>query len=331
MSGKRLRVGINGLGRIGRAILRINHFRGDVFDLVVVNDINPDTNNMQYLINYDTVYGKFDGVDLEDINVYHKQHIEDVPWHSHQCDLVIDSCGVSNKQYHLVTTDHIIFTHDNEDGANTVIFGVNEDKVRKDCFAYSGSICDTVALAPILKEIERTHKIESGFLTTLHPWLSYQNLTDGPSKSWSIPGDIFSHYALGRSSAQNIIPKSTSAVTAADRVLPGTSDKIHSFSYRVPTPVVCGATLNLKLSDRIDRDEVVNRFEQAEATQKYHVFQNSVEPLTSTDYTGNTASVIIDHRWTLVSKDNLRLCYWYDNEWGYSSRIVDIVTWLCES
>ncbi len=339
---KKVRIGINGFGRIGRAIYRINH-RKQNFDIVAINDINPDIKNMAYLLQYDTTYGRFNEivehkknqlhVGSHKTNVYHKEKILDVPWEKHGVDIVIDSSGIyanigpmlhdnSRVKNYIVTNSPSGYKD-----VKTIIFGVNEAECDPDKQkVFSSSICDTIALTPILKLIQQTHQIESGFLITLHAWLSYQNLLDGASASWSQPGDIFSHYALGRASTENLIPKSTSAITAADHVFPGLSGKIQSFSYRIPTKIVSSAVLILLLNKDINKPELQSRFQEYEETQKYKIIRNSVEPLTSLDYCGEEYSTIVDQRWTKVENGrHMKLVYWYDNEWGYSNRVIDLV------
>jgi glyceraldehyde 3-phosphate dehydrogenase len=342
---KKLRVGINGFGRIGRAIYRINHER-KLFDVVAVNDINPDNHNIAYLLQYDSTYGKFPlkvshnknslKIGNKTIGVHHSEIISDTPWEDYGVDIVIESSGVKKNLLEMdklkKRVKNVIATYDVGDDVQTIIFGVNENTLSpKKNFLLSSSICDAAALAPIIKLIEKTHPIKSGYLTTLHAWLSYQNLLDGPSVSWSQPGDIFSHFALGRSSPMNIIPKSTSAVTATDKVIPDLTKRIKSFSFRVPTNIVSGATLTLNLTKNIEKDRLVKLYQSFEKRQKYKIIKNTTEPLTSIDYIREEYSAIIDHRWTEVNKKRLiKLVYWYDNEWGYSSRVVDLISTLAK-
>ena len=339
----RLRIGINGFGRIGRAIYRIN-FKRKLFDIVAINDINPDNHNIAYLLQYDSTYGKFPKkvsdtnnslkIDGKIIAVHHAKLISEVPWEDYGVDVVIESSGVEKNLPEMdklvPKMKNVITTYDAGDNAQTIIFGCNERKLSpKKNFLLSASICDATALAPIVKLIERGYPIRSGYLATLHAWLSYQNLLDGPSASWSQPGDIFSHYALGRSSPMNIIPKSTSAVIATEKVIPEITNKIKSFSFRVPTNIVSGATLILYLKKDIERKNLIKKFKSFEKRQKQKIIKNSTEPLTSIDYIGEEYSAIIDHRWTQVNKKRLvKLVYWYDNEWGYSSRVIDLIAAL---
>ena len=338
---KKIKVGINGFGRIGRAVFRINHIK-KYFEVVAINDINPDINNLGYLLKYDTTYGRFIDeikiknqkftIDNKTISYLQHKRISDVPWDQYDVDLVIDSSGIKSNLDEMLNSSsdvkNFIVTNAPQDypDIKTIIFGVNENEIDANVNrVFSSSICDTIALAPIIETLEKINKIESGFLTTLHPWLSYQNLLDGPSVSWSQPGDINSHYALGRASTENLIPKSTSAVLAADLVFPGISKKINSFSYRTPTKIVSSAVLILNLSDNCNEEEIKDIFIDYEKNQKVKVFHNNSLPLTSLDYTGQEFSAIIDNRWIeVVNEKHLKLVYWYDNEWGYSSRVVDL-------
>jgi glyceraldehyde 3-phosphate dehydrogenase len=337
---QKLRVGINGFGRIGRAIFRHSYLK-KYFEIVAINDINPDNHNLAYLLKYDTSYGQFTGriaddensmsVDGQRISLYHQPDISKVPWKKDQVDLVIESSGVKSNLDKINSlkkiVKNVVITYDPGTMDQTIVFGCNEETLDpKKNFLISSSICDSISLSPIISALQKTNPILHGFLVTVHPWLSYQNLLDGPSKSWSQPGDVYSHYALGRSAPMNMIPKSTSAITAAARVHPELSDKLMSFSYRIPTSIVSGAVLIAQLTDDTTPEEIEDMFTGLEKKQNFKVFKNSREPLTSLDYVGEEYSVIIDHRWTKVNgKRLLKLVYWYDNEWGYTSRVVDLV------
>lgn len=342
---KRQRVLINGLGRIGRAILRIN-LQKEFFDLVAINDINPDNKNIAYLIKYDSTFGRLDNDVLSDdehviidgnlIKVSHEHEIKNVDLKD--VDVVIDASGVKKNTLQIEematssTVKRFIITNVGSRKAQDIIFGANEDLIfTSDNKIISSSICDAISLGPVYKVLEDNFGIESGFLTTLHPWLSYQNLLDGPAKSWSQPGDVFSHYALGRSSVMTLIPKSTSAISALSDVFPKANDQICSFSYRTPTALVSSAVLTVMLKNKASVENLISKLKQVENTQKYHVVQTTNEPLISIDYVQNDYSVIVDTRWIQVKNDyHAEIVYWYDNEWGYSSRIVDIVKCLGE-
>ncbi len=175
----------------------------------------------------------------------------------------------------------------------------------------------------------KKYGIDHGFVTTLHPWLQYQNLLDGPSISWSMPGYLDPHYALGRASTFSLMPKPTTTVTAVCKVLKFLKNKFYSFSYRVPTATVTSCDISMKLNKKVTVEDIINLFKGEAKKQKLKIFYNNFDPLVSIDFKGSEYSAIIDHRWTAVNNgDYLKLILWYDNEWGYSCRVVDLVDYL---
>ncbi|MBR2275178.1 MAG: aldehyde dehydrogenase [Lachnospiraceae bacterium] len=340
---KRLRVLINGFGRIGRAITRIN-LEKDYFDLVAINDVNPENKNIAYLLKYDNTYGKLPNkvdhddrgiiIDGKSIRVTHDREIRNLELG--EFDVVIESSGIKTNIEQVErmaegsSVKRFIVTNVDTDKAHNVIFGINEDTLRTDPNKIlSSSICDVISLAPIYRILSEAFHIESGYLLTLHPWLSYQNLLDGPAKSWSQPGDLYSHYSLGRGVTQNLIPKSTSAIRALSNLFPEVLNKVDSLSFRTPTQIVASAVLTLVLQENTNKEALVKLFEDYEKSQQYDIIETTDEPLVSIDYVKNEHSAIVDTRWIKVNNDNhIELVYWYDNEWGYSARIVDIVKYL---
>ena len=339
-----MRIGLNGFGRIGRAIYRINQ-KKQHGEIVAINDINPDPNNLAYLLKYDSTYGRFDGtVELDGtsmvvngsrIRLSHAARIQDVDWVGQGIDLVIDATGVHDNVLgaHEVVghgVNKVVVTHSPTEVDHTIVFGANEQSYQPGRHhVVSSSICDAVAVAPVLKLVRDTIGVESGFLTTLHPWLAYQNLLDGPSMSWAAPGAIYHHYAIGRSSPGSLIPKPTSAIEATKRVLPDINGSMQCMSFRIPTPTVGAANLYLTLKRGTTIHEVRALFEKFEAGQRWEIIKNNHEPLVSVDFAGTGYSAVVDHRWsTLSDPRQLYLVLWYDNEWGYSSRVVDLVKFL---
>ena len=334
---------LNGFGRIGRAIVRIN-LEKKYFDLVCINVINPDNKNIAYLAKYDSTYGVLGCevtnaeqniyIDGQPIRITHEADIRNVDLSG--IDYVIEATGVKTNILWIEenaaesAVKRFVTTNIESKAAQNIIFGVNHEILQdKSIKNISSSICDAISLGPVYNVLSQHFNIESGFLVTLHPWLSYQNLLDGPAKSWSQPGDVFSHYALGRASTQSLIPKSTSAIRALDNVFPGALNKVCSFSYRTPTPIVSGAVLTLKLEENTDPESLIALFKEAEAKQTHHVIKTTDEPLVSMDYIRNDYSTILDTRWIQVNNRNhIELVYWYDNEWGYSSRVVDILHYM---
>jgi len=344
----KLKVGINGFGRIGRAILR-NNLEKKYFDIVHINDINPDINNLAYLIKFDSTYGKLLNkvkakkgkliIDGNEIVITHEKSISDIDWTSASVDIVIDSSGVdinlnnASKLKNQGLKKYICTNSPAKEKVDkTIIMGVNEKTINLDNdFKIAASICDANAFVPVTNLLENAYGIEHGFLTTLHPWLGYQNLLDGPSVSYSSPGEIHDHYALGRSSFGTLIPKTTSAINASCKVLESLNGKFLSFSYRVPTMIVGSGDASIKLKKKTSTTEVMELFNQAQRDQKYAIFHNNTKNLISSDFIGSDYSVVVDHRWLHVNEDNyIKVVMWYDNEWGYSARVMDLVNFLSE-
>jgi glyceraldehyde 3-phosphate dehydrogenase len=336
-----INIGINGLGRIGRAIFRICEFFEDVH-VVAINDLNPEPRNMAYLLKYDSFYGRFNyDIAVEDdslivggnpIRVSHHRSIQDVDWMGVACDAVIDAAGIHANLSGIPDVlrqgvRKVLTTYSPDEVDATIILGANEESYDPERHHFvSTSICDAVAFAPVYRLIHETFGVEGGFLKTLHPWLSYQNLLDGPSHSWAYPGELYHHYAVGRASTASIIPKPTSAIEAVDKVLPGTIAKMKSYSFRIPTPVVGAADMTFYLSTRPREGEVLELFKGFQEHQRWPILHLNSEPLVSVDFTGTDYSAVLDTRWVeLVHERLLNLTLWYDNEWGYSRRVVDVL------
>lgn len=342
-----IKIGINGFGRIGRAIFR-NNLNKQFFEVVAINDINPDNDNIAYTLNYDTLYDRLeenyrvegDALVSPDgqnrIQVTHESSIANVDWQKSGADFLIDASGVyqnvvdAKKLIEAKTVAKIFVTHCAPGVDFTMVLGADEhllDLSKHNII--STSICDATAIAPITKAIHETFGFSYAYGTTLHPWLNYQNLMDGPASSWSVPGQIYHHFALGRSAIGNMIPKPTSAITATCSVLEPfgiTEDMFGSFSYRTPTAIVGSADLTFHLDRDTDTKEVLALFERMEKDQHWPIVHNSWEPLVSLDFKKADCSAVIDHRWTNIVKNRLlKIVLWYDNEWGYAARVLDQV------
>ncbi|MDY0364635.1 MAG: glyceraldehyde 3-phosphate dehydrogenase NAD-binding domain-containing protein [Arcobacteraceae bacterium] len=341
-----LKVGINGFGRIGRAVFRSN-INKKAFKVVAINDINPDLGNIVYQLNYDTLYDKLEEKfhfekdymysDHCHIKVFHERNIDEVDWKSCDVDIVIDASGVlsnvlrAKKAIEKQNIKKIVVTHSPNEVDFTMVLGANEDRLdlsKHDVI--SSSICDATALAPVLKLISDNFGIRSGYVTTLHPWLNYQNLMDGPASSWSVPGEIYHHYALGRSAIGNMIPKPTSAMAATCKVVADIDESIiGSFSYRTPTCIVGSADITLNLKNKATKEQVLEVLHNYENNQKWDIIHNNIEPLVSLDFKKSEFSAVVDNRWTEVIQDEvLKLVLWYDNEWGYSTRVVEQIKYI---
>jgi glyceraldehyde 3-phosphate dehydrogenase len=343
------RVGINGFGRIGRAIFRIND-AAQRFHVAAVNDIDPNIENHAYLLQYDSTYGRYPGrvtasesnmhitVDGQEIPFYAHADIAEVPWREQGVDVVVDASGVFQNVLsgrRLVERGEVrklVVTHAPSEGIDkTIVFGVNEDTYDADAHhVVSTSICDANAAGPVLRLLEEAYGIEGGFITTLHPWLSYQNLVDGSIRSVSSPGHFWTDFSLGRASGTSVIPKDTTLVGALTAVLPDVARRLEAISFRVPTGIVSASDLSIILRREATAEEA-NALFREHAVESPRILGYQEDALVSVDFLGIEQSVVIDGRWTRVSDHRLlKLVLWYDNEAGYAQRVVDMVRLMSE-
>lgn len=335
-----MRVGINGFGRIGRTLARLLWLRGH--DLVHVNDLNPDPANLAYLLRNDSVHGRFPA-DLAaekgrlrmegggrhwDVGLSARPDTLEAPWAESGAELVVEATGTDANHaacrgYLGGTTRWAVITHTAVEADLTLVSGVNDRTT--DPFAaqvISTSICDACAMAPILRVLSDRVGVEQVWLTTLHPWLSYQNLVDGPVRSRARPSDFIHDFALGRASVGSIIPKATTAGAAIMDLVPALRGRIASQSYRVPTAAVCYGQLSALLAEETGAGEILEVLRE----ELGPILRFTDEPMVSTDLIGEAASAVVDSRWLTVERGRyLSLSAGYDNEWGYSSRVADLI------
>ncbi len=334
------RIGINGFGRIGRTIARILAEESEL-ELVAINDAVNDIHNLTYLWNYDSTYGRLNPLACVDQQAQCIQHqgqeirflsqpdMSQVPWDELGVDIVIEASGVSQnaliaRQMSLQQDVRVILTHASSDDVDRfVIMGINDTEISSSDRVFSSNICDANAVAHPLAALDQEYGIAGGFISTMHPWLSYQNLVDAPLKSQSNPTHNWRDYSLGRGSVGSLIPKNTTLVDALEKVLPDIAQKINGFSYRVPTQIVSSADMTIQLQRPADVDEVksylMTYFAQSDYVKMNH------DSLISVDYLAEPYSVIIDFQWLAINNSNLlKMITWYDNEWGYSSRVADL-------
>ncbi|MDC1209123.1 hypothetical protein N8005_07270 [Litorivicinus sp.] len=340
-----IRVVINGFGRIGRAVFRQMMQSHDIL-VIHINDTNPSNQNLAYLAKFDSIYGRFEqeleataaGFEIGDhkISISHESRLEDIDWTCLDFDLLIESTGVVTCQKacgELVRQSIIpraVCTHSSNDVDKTIILGANESEFIPTKHRYiSSSICDANAVAPLLRVINERVGVTGGNVLTLHPWLGYQNLADGPCRSFAYPGQIEENFALGRASTEALIPKTTSCISAVEDVFPWASG-ISSMSFRVPTPVVSSAIVNLNLESSVCESDILGWLAEEKDNQKFDVFDVVSEPLISKDFEKTKQSCIIDSRWVCVSQHGsaVRVVLWYDNEYAYSARVIDSVRML---
>ena len=334
---KKQRLFINGFGRIGRAITKLN-MKYQKFDLVQINDINPNCENLTYLLNYDSTYGRLPepatslgnemSIGGHVVKVSSFSDLNEISWAELDIDVLIDASGVSKNV--LVAKDltrkgalkKVVVTHSSDDVDREVILGVNTDALTKEDSVVSSSICDANAIAHPLKWIDSAFGISGGAVTTLHPWLSYQNLVDGPSISQSNPGVVWSDFALGRAAGESLIPKNTTALTATEKIIPAIAGKLLSFSYRIPTRTVASSDLTLHLESSVTTKQF-EQFLNDQCLQSDYVRAN-YESLVSVDYEQDEASAILDLQWVKAMNNTVKLILWYDNEWAYSTRALEL-------
>lgn len=338
-----LKIGINGFGRIGRVLAKVNASQNR-FKLVAINDLNPHIDNMAYLFKYDSTYDRYEGeVKVENNSIVidgnsaafsSKNDIAAVDWDALGVDVVIDSSGVGQNVKSSKTlvqnsnVKKVVVTHSSPLVDKEIIMGVNDDELTAGHDVVSNSICDANAIAHVLKWIDEEYGIKTGSVTTVHPWLSYQNLVDGASISQKTPGVVWADYSLGRASVNSLIPKNTTAVKATEKVLPRIEGKLASFSYRVPTDIVSSSDVTI-IPERVPTNEELKAFFDKKIAESKYV-KGNLESLVSLDYKKSSASGIVDLQWLSIHNGVIKVVLWYDNEWGYCSRVLDLVEKLSQ-
>jgi glyceraldehyde 3-phosphate dehydrogenase len=335
-----MKIAVNGAGRIGRCLVRML-IQDDNFNLCHVNDPYLTAESFCYLVNFDSVYGLLNKkikclnnkelvfgkkkiIFTKNKDLYENNFTKDL-------DILVDSSGIRENHDKILKFKNkkkfkALITHTYEKADIQVIFGVNEKKFKNNKHQIiSTSICDAVAIGPILNLINKEYKLEKGSILTLHPWLGYQNLVDGPSRSFAYPGEIIENFSLGRASTEALIPKQTSCISAINSVIPGMTRKISSMSFRVPTQIVSSAFLSLSFSQKFLMKDFLKKVNNFISNQENKILTYNTEQCISKDFIKNEYSTIIDKRWIEVKNNNLRLLLWYDNEYGYSSRVIDLI------
>ena len=340
-----MNIAINGFGRIGRVLAR-QIYESKNINLILINDIIPSIKNIAYLLKYDSTYGRFPyeiickekelEINKKKTLYSTKKNIYKINYKNKKIDVLIDSSGVEeniNLAKKLIKEKKIkyyIFTMSSDLIDKEIIFGLN-DKLIKKSKVFSASICDSNAISHFLNYFKKKYQIISGSITTLHPWLSYQNLLDGAAKGIGADPNkytpklkknlhLINNFAIGRSSVSSIIPKETTAVQVCEKLIPKIRNKIISHSFRIPTSVVSCAEIILNLkkySSYLIKD-------LHEWVKNHEYLELSKEICTSKDFEKKCASAILDSNWTKTKKNLVKIVVWYDNEWGYSSRVIDL-------
>lgn len=336
-----MNIAINGFGRIGRAITKLS-FKFAKVKIKLINDINPNVENLSYLLKYDSTYGTFDkDVKSQNDSIFIENKIIKISSHSdiaklqlieNKIDILIDSSGIkrSKKLLKKIITKnklkYLILTNSSNVSDIEVIMGINENKINKDHKIISASICDANAISHVIKWIDEKYEIVNGSITTLHPWLPYQNLSDGIPISQSNPSVPWNDFALGRSASNNLIPKNTTALDAISKILPTFSKKFISFSYRTPMEIVTSADIIINLGQKANYEDIKKYLINKSKASKFVGTNNS--SLVSRDFIKNEYSCVIDLNWLKTNLNTIKLIVWYDNEWAYSKRVLDLINYI---
>ncbi|GLT33142.1 hypothetical protein SLA2020_077540 [Shorea laevis] len=328
----KVKIGINGFGRIGRLVARVALQRDDV-ELVAVNDPFISTDYMTYMFKYDSVHGnwKHHEINVKDsktllfgdkpVAVFGARNPEEIPWGETGAEFVVESTGVFTDQdkaaAHLKGgAKKVIISAPSKDAPMFVV-GVNEKDYKPDLNVVSNASCTTNCLAPLAKVIQDKFGIVEGLMTTVHSITATQKTVDGPSmKDWR----------GGRAASFNIIPSSTGAAKAVGKVLPSLNGKLTGMAFRVPTVDVSVVDLTVRLEKKATYDDIKNAIKEASQGPMKGILGYTEDDVVSTDFVGDSRSSIFDAKAGIALNDNfVKLFSWYDNEWGYSSRVVDLI------
>jgi len=326
-----MRIAINGFGRIGRAVFRIAEFRPDI-EIVAINDLF-DNDALRYLLNYDTVMGRFPGkVSIENAELVtprtrarmlKERNPADLPWQELGVEAVVEATGVFRSKaqvsMHLEAgAERALLTVPAKDEIDyTVVMGVNEDGLRPEHRIVSNASCTTNCLAPLAKVLHDTFGIREGIINTVHAYTNDQSLADVPHSDWR----------RSRAAAENIIPTSTGAARAVGQVLPELNGRLDGIASRVPVPDGSVVDLFAELEQDVTTGEVNEALREAAQGPRFKdVLEYTEEPVVSSDIIGNPHSSIFDASFTQVGGGRfLKALSWYDNEWGYSNRVCDVL------
>lgn len=325
------RVAINGFGRIGRNAFKIAFDRSDC-EIVAINDLT-DTKTLAYLLKHDSNYGTYQHevsfdenhiiVNGKSVKVTAEKDPGALPWADLKVDVVIESTGRFTKkedaELHIKAGAKrvVISGPTKSDGVDTIVLGANEDKLEGASKVISNASCTTNSLGAVMAILESNFGVEKSLLTTVHSYTASQALQDAPNKD----------LREGRNAAENMVPTSTGAAIAVTLTLPQLKDKFDGISIRVPTPVVSISDVTVLLKKNATVEEINDVFRKAASEPFYQgILGVNDEPLVSSDYIGNSHSGTVDLLLTKVVGGNLaKIMVWYDNEWGYSNRLVEVV------
>ena len=325
-----IKVGINGFGRIGRMVFRasVNH---PEIEIVGINDLCP-ADYLAYMLKYDTMHGQFQGtvehtenaiiVNGREIPIFAERNPADLPWGKIGAEYVVESTGLfltkEKSQAHLdAGAKKVIMSAPSKDDTPMFVCGVNLDKYTSDMNFVSNASCTTNCLAPIAKVLNDKWGITDGLMTTVHATTATQKTVDGPShKDWR----------GGRGASQNIIPSSTGAAKAVGKVLPELNGKLTGMAFRVPTPNVSVVDLTVRLEKAATYEQIKAAVKAAAEGEMKGVLGYTEDDVVSTDFNGEVCTSVFDAKAGIALNDNfVKLVSWYDNETGYSNKVLDLI------
>ena len=328
------KVGINGFGRIGRLFFRAALERGDVEDIVAVNDPFIDVDYMIYMLKYDSAHGRFNGkledkdgklvVNGHEVTVFNVMDPKEIPWKDAGVEYVLESTGLFTTmekaaQHFEGGAKKVIISAPSAD-APMFVMGVNHETYTKDMNIVSNASCTTNCLAPVCKVLNDTFGIKRGLMTTVHSYTNDQAILEKAHKK---------DPRRGRAAAENMVPTSTGAAKAIGIVIPELKGKLNGLAIRVPTPDVSLVDLTVELDKPATKESVNAALKAAAEGKMKGILAYTDEPLVSSDFKTTDVSSTVDSLLTMVMDDNLvKVIAWYDNEWGYSMRIIDLVAFV---
>ena len=331
---RKIKIGINGFGRIGRMVLRLSLARTDL-EVIAINDL-LDINHLAYLLKYDSVHGKINSnisiegnslnIDGQKIQITSEKDPKLIGWDNLGVDVVLECTGIfttlDTAKYHIDGgAPKVVISAPSKD-APMFVMGVNHDTINKNDLIISNASCTTNCLAPPIKVLNDNFGVEEALMTTVHAVTATQFTVDGPSKK---------DFRAGRSSLLNIIPASTGAAKAVTKVIPSLEGKITGMAFRVPTANVSVVDLTVKLSKETSYEKIMNTMEIASKGELKNILGFSSDDVVSQDFIGDVRTSIIDSKAGIqLNSKFYKIITWYDNEAGYSSKLLDLATHFCK-
>jgi len=329
-----IKIGINGFGRIGRLVFRAAVDNPEV-EVVGINDPFIDLDYMVYMLRYDTVHGQFKGevyteddklvVNGKKVSVYATMNPDEIPWSECGAEYIVESTGVFTtaekaSAHFKGGAKKVVISAPAKDNSPMFVMGVNHDKYTKDMNVVSNASCTTNCLAPLAKVINDNFGIVEGLMTTVHSITATQKTVDGPSKK---------DWRGGRAAAHNIIPSSTGAAKAVGKVIPELNGKLTGMAFRVPTIDVSVVDLTCRLEKAATYEEIKAVIKKASENELKGILGYTEDDVVSSDFIGDARTSIFDAKASIALNDNfvkfVKLVAWYDNEWGYSNKVIDLI------